>query len=57
MAPMIYRMTVILSTGEAFTFEAERKPRHWRSWIIQQLPYATAFLGATWKIEKVARSW
>lgn len=56
MAPMIYRMTVILSTGEAFTFEAERKPRHWRSWIIQQLPYATAFLGATWKIEKVARS-
>lgn len=47
------RLTITLADGAAHSFEVDRMPRHWNSWLMQQLPYGTVFLGATFKREAI----
>lgn len=48
-----YTLTITLNTGEAHSFTVDRMPRHWKSWLMQQLPYGTTFTGASFE-RKVA---
>lgn len=49
----MYRLTVTLSSGKKITRTVLRKPRHWKSWLMQQAPYGTAFYGCSWTIERI----
>lgn len=40
-----YQITITLADGSEHTFSATRKPRHWKSWAMQQCPYGTDFYG------------
>jgi hypothetical protein len=42
-----FRLTITLSSGEAHSFDVAKMPRHYASWLMQQLPYGTVFQGAT----------
>ena len=32
-------------TGETWTFQVKRLPQHWKSWLLQKLPYGTDTAG------------
>jgi hypothetical protein len=46
-----YRLTITLATGEAHSFDVAKMPRHWKSWLMQQMPYGTPMQGAQFKRE------
>jgi hypothetical protein len=41
---------VTLRGGESFSFVAPKtlRPRRWKSWVMDQLPYGTEFFGCRW---------
>ncbi len=43
---------VRLADGTVYTFPVRRLPRHWKSWVMQRVPYGTSFLGCAWIIER-----
>jgi hypothetical protein len=49
----MFTLTITLESGEAHSFTVAKMPRHWKSWLMRQLPYGTAFMGATFKREHV----
>lgn len=40
-------LTITLRSGESYSFTVDHRPRHWKSWVMQQLPYDTDYLGCT----------
>lgn len=42
-----YRLAITLADGDTFAFDVKRMPRHWKSWVMQQMPYLTTFTGCT----------
>lgn len=49
-----FRLTVTLATGVVHSFDVVKLPRHYASWLMQQLPYGTVFTGATFKREAIS---
>lgn len=47
MTNSLIRLTITLRSGETHSFDVAKMPRHWNSWLMQQLPYGTVFTGAT----------
>lgn len=43
---------VRLADGTEHRFEVTRKPRYWKSWVMDQLPYGTVYMGCTWIKER-----
>jgi hypothetical protein len=39
------RLSVVLADGTRYDFTAAKMPRHWKSWVMQQCPYGTPFMG------------
>jgi hypothetical protein len=52
---MQVRMTIALTNGDEFSFLRDKKPPHWKSWLMQRVPYGTDFQGATYAIKAVKR--
>jgi hypothetical protein len=48
------RLTLTLTDGTRRSFELARMPKHWQSWLIQQLPYGTPYTGASFTCEPIA---
>lgn len=48
-----YRLRITLNTGESHSFEVKRMPQHWKSWLMQQLPYGSDFYAAVFEREAV----
>jgi hypothetical protein len=42
---MGFILSVILADGTRHDFERAKMPRHWKSWVMQQMPYGTDFYG------------
>jgi hypothetical protein len=40
-----FALSVTLADGTTHTFEVEKMPRHWCSWVMQKLDYGTVFQG------------
>jgi hypothetical protein len=47
----MYRLTITLRDGTSETFTRAKMPRHWKSWLMHQLPYGSDVQGATFKRE------
>jgi hypothetical protein len=45
-------LTITLSNGDSHSFEVDKRPRYWQSWLMHQLPYGTDFQGAQFKIAR-----
>ena len=41
----MYVLGIRLADGTQHLFETARLPRHWKSWVMHQLPYGTVFTG------------
>jgi hypothetical protein len=39
-------LTITLRDGNAHAFTVAKMPRHWKSGVMQQMPYGTSFQGA-----------
>jgi len=46
------RLTITLRSGESFSFVVDRRPRHWKSWLMAQVPYGTSCQGATFTVDR-----
>jgi hypothetical protein len=46
----MYTLTVTLASGQAHNFTVGHLPRHWQSWVMRQLPYATDYHGCAWRL-------
>lgn len=44
-------LTITLADGRSWSFERATLPNHWKSWLMQQLPYGTPKQGCTFKCE------
>jgi hypothetical protein len=40
-----YALSVTLADGTTHTFETEKMPRHWCSWVMNKCDYGTKFQG------------
>lgn len=38
-------LQITLRDGTTYRFEQVKLPRHWKSWLMQQVPYGTDFMG------------
>jgi hypothetical protein len=47
MTQATHTLSITLSSGETHTFTTKAMPKHWRSWIMRQLPYGVSCNGAT----------
>ena len=41
-----YTLTITLRDGTEHSFEVDAMPRHWKSWVMRQLPWGTDVHGA-----------
>jgi hypothetical protein len=48
-----YRLGIILRDGTEYAFEVPKIPAHWASWLLQQLPYGTPSIGASFYRERL----
>jgi hypothetical protein len=48
----MYILSITLSDGKQYTFRLKHRHAYWKSWLMQQLPYGTDFLGAEFSIER-----
>jgi hypothetical protein len=46
-----YRLTITTADGRSWSFDRAKMPRHWKSWLMQQVPYGTPMQGAQFKRE------
>lgn len=46
-----YKLRITLRDGREYAWITAKMPRHWKSWVMQQLPYGTDFQGASWRRE------
>ena len=42
-------LKITLRDGTEHSFEVERMPRNWASWVMRQMPYGTDFRGAQFR--------
>jgi hypothetical protein len=49
-----YRLTITLRDGASHSFVVAKMPRHYGSWLMQQLPYGTNFQGCVCSREVVS---
>lgn len=49
------KLTLTLASGDTYTWTGRKLPQHWKSVLMQQVPYdaGTDYRGATWKRERV----
>lgn len=52
MAPR-FRISITLRTGETFSADCRRRPRHWKSAAMDLTPYGTDYRGARFKLERI----
>lgn len=45
-------LTITLADGTSHSFTEAKRPRYWKSWLMQQLPYGTSFQGCTFTISR-----
>jgi hypothetical protein len=50
----LYVLTITCEAG-SWRFTRSSMPRHWKSWLMRQVPYGTNLQGATITREQVAR--
>lgn len=48
-------LTITLRDGTEHRFETNAMPRHWKSWVMRQMPYGTDFLGAQFSQARVSK--
>lgn len=41
------RLSITLSDGTTESWTVAKTPRHWKSWVMQRMPYGTDFFGCT----------
>ena len=46
-------LRVTLADGTVHERAVQRVPRHWRSWLMRELPYGTLYQGATWQLSRL----
>lgn len=39
-------LSITTADGKTTSFQVERMPKYWKSWLMHQLPYGTSFQGA-----------
>ena len=48
------KLTLTLTNGETYTWTGRKCPKHWKSVLMQQVPYGpTDYRGATWQRERI----
>lgn len=55
------KLTLTLTCGETYTWTGRKLPKHWKSALMQQVPYGHThdaghqadYRGATWKRERI----
>jgi hypothetical protein len=48
----MYRLQITLRSGETHSFTVSRVPRHWKSWVMDQLPYGTDYYACKWSVRR-----
>lgn len=48
-------LTITLRDGTEHSFEVEAMPRHWKSWVMRQMPWGTDFHGAEFSHARVSK--
>lgn len=51
---MRFLLSVTLADGERYEFRAAKMPRHWKSWVMQQMPWDTNYVGSRFDREVIA---
>lgn len=48
------KLTLTLTSGETYTWTGRKCPKHWKSVLMQLVPYGAAdYRGATWNRERI----
>lgn len=49
------KLTLTLANGETCTWTGRKMPKHWKSALMQQVPYGAGvdYRGATWTRERI----
>ena len=47
------RLSITLADGTTRSWDVAKLPQHWKSWVMQHMPYGTDYAGATWARERI----